>query len=394
MRNEDLASLGRWRILGLAFIVALGLGTIVGSGGGEYEPSSAVAPVEIVYVVPEEVLAPPAPVVPMLLQGTYAPFEIAGYALTSLSVTTGTFTDLAALPCWGGVSYALNKKTGLVEIYCPNGTTYRLNTATLQLQPGAAIPKGTPFFTSAASAEDGTSFFGYGNYNFHWLPSNATLHVVRADGAAERTIPFPDYRDNRVPIKMKVVRTQAGVEKLIAVTQGYNWDDVAIHRFDVLTRRFEGACTLRATKVSVDIGQQFVVLTLRRGVSQNEQDALVIDSQTCATRASLRIPIDEMGIPIARFAVQTDEAIYLGGGSDRTPFAGPYGVWKFDAQTYQNTSHLPTTSYVFAGAYSKSMRRLWVATQGNMILEIDPSTMTKVGEFSKPLFGGDMFFVE
>ncbi len=359
-------------------------------GGGTDSPQQVV--VQQGSVQQAEVSPLAAKVVPTLLQGTYAGYETAGYAITSLSQATGAFKDLAEKTCSGAVSYAQNKKSGLVETYCVNGATYRLNTATLEVLPGAAIPKGKPFLPSLACADDGTCFFGRGNYNYPNLPSSAAMYVVGASGALEDTIQFPDFANNRLPVKMGVVR-HAGVEKLVAVSQGYDHDDIGVHVFDVSARKWESLCSLKAAQVSVNIGAD-VVLTLRRGLSATESDAIVVDVHTCAIKATLRIPVEEKGIPIARFAVQADDAIYLGGGSERTEGAGPFGVWKFDATTHQNTGYLQTASYVFAGTYAKSTRKLWVATSGNMILEVDPVTMTKAREFAKPLFGGDMFYAE
>ena len=389
--NESPAEMLRRRWLAAAVVVCGVLSNLASSveelgGDAPEQGADTVAQVVQVPLTPEVV-------VPMLLMGTYAPYETAGYAVTSLNTTTGAFRDLAEKTCAGGVAYAQNKKTGLALFACQTGATYSLNSGTLELRLVVKIPTGAIYLPTLACTDDGTCFIGRGNYSRPGQPSTAALVVLSGNGSVLETMALPDRGENRVPLKMRVIRNDSGKEKLVVVTQGYSHDDIGVHTLDVETRKWQSLCSIKAEQVSVGIGKD-VVLTLRRGLSADEPDALVVDASTCAIKGSPRIPIDEMGIPIARFAVQTDEAIYLGGGSERTQDVGPFGVWKFDATTYQNTGHLQTPDYVFAGTYAKSTGKLWVATRGSLIFEIDTNTMTKVREFSKPLFGGDMFYVE
>ena len=378
-----------------SLVAILTLASLGACGGGGAEPQAPQAVIAPTILQQPQTTITKARVVPTLLHGAYAEFEVAGNPLRSFQLTAGAFTDIAEKTCSGGTSYAQNKQTGLLEIYCLNGSTFRYNTETRVLAPGAAIPKSKPYLPSSACADDGTCFFGDGYYLTAHFPSVARVHMVDVYGNFIDTREFPDENQMRVPRKMGVVRLSNGRETLVAVSVGFVSNDIAIHRFDVATKKFVGtACTIKAEQESIDIGQKYVVLTLRRGVTGNESDALVIDPETCTTMATPRIPVDTVGVPIAHFAVQSDDAIYLGGGSEWTTPAGPFGVWKFDIKSFQNTGFLPTTSHVFAGVFEKGRGKLWVATKGNEVLEVDAATMATTRIVSEPLYGGDMFLAE
>ncbi len=359
----------------------------VACGGGSGSETHTV-PVKPPVASPPPSAPAVSRVVPMLLQGSYAPYEVGGYVLTSLSFETGAYTDLAERSCQGRVSFAQNKATGKTEIHCAeSGSAFHLDTEKLELTPVVALPKSPSFAANVACADDGTCYYGLGNYNFAALPSNAALCVVGRDDRLIERLVFPDYVENAVPVKIGMIRDGAGKEKLIAVTETYA-GEVVIHRFDVATRRFEAYARFSIDQTAVAIGDSSIVLGVHRGIDSNAYDAIVVDPATLALKGTLRTSLVTPGIPSIRAIMISRDAIFLAGGYE---FEG-YGVWRFDSQTFSRLATAIEPSLPFSGAYDSERKSLWVARETG-IEELDEVSLEPRSVHPRTLPGGDMFLV-
>jgi hypothetical protein len=336
-------------------------------GGGDAEspsapPSAASAPRSVVA----------EPVVPTLIGGVY------GRKLFALKNTGGGFEALPFPDCRVPFGAAVNPTTGLVEIFCPTGATYRYNTSTGAVHPGPQLGRAASDHPSVTCLSNGRCIYGHGMWNpLPSHPSNAAISIVEGDGTVKH-VPLPDQIYNAIPIAMGMVDGNGYGSVLAVLTRMMGTDRYAIHIMRVDTGRFVGECTFRAEVTHTDLSHGSVTLGVQR-VYHNDTspDVVVVDPVTCARTQEIRLPIPGNGTGHVGFLAKGANVLVVGEGT-ATPNTS-FGVWVYDQGTGEVRSGLALTSRPFAGAYEKD-NVLHVGTWDNVIRSIDLATSVVLRE--------------
>lgn len=332
-------------------------------------------------------------VVPTLFVGTFAPYETAGYAVATMDIATGVVRDLSLRDCAGALSFATNPATRLVEIFCPAGALYRLNTETGALSSGPPIAPRETFRTAVACASDGVCAFARGGFGYPALGSDAEVVIVAPDGRIMRSIALPDREKNRVPVAMRVTRGVDG-EKFILLTRGVDFEDHAIHILDVAELWFESSCEITLDVGAADFAFGRAYLGIRRSVSGTARDLVVLDAATCAEEGTITLPVTGVGYYFARSVAVSELGVVIAGGNAAVYPANPAnGVWTYDL-TLRSSGALSTAEAPFAVATAVRSRKIYAGIGGSTIAEISADGMTLDRVHAKALFGGVFFVAE
>ncbi len=289
-----------------------------------------------------------------------------GGQISVLDLKTGTFVDLhfAADGCDG---VARNLDSTKVHISCRLGkepyvdydvTTNSLgtNTPPFSLQP--------TFRSPLVCTGGGKCYYGFGYAGVDG-DSNGRI-LVTQDGELVKTIDSPDRRENKFPVRFRLVD-----DILWILERGESGTEAVVWRFDTLRDEFAGD----PVHVGVDatdfaVTEKFVAVSVFLGALGD--NVRIFDAQSGAQIRSLSL--GAKGSSQSAFGIATqNNFLYV---------AGSNGVSAFSLETFAPILNHDTSDFAFDIAYGNHSIYVTIPNL-DRIEELDPATLMLRRSFEK-----------